>query len=69
MLFERARQDDSQEIYSHIRQARRDYENAVNRFNTAIHSDMTELAISDINAAMKRYGVIVNSAKKLASVK
>lgn len=67
MLFERARtENEDDELYERVRQAKRDYDNAISRFNNATRSEMTELAISDMNAAMKRYCFLINSKHEKA---
>ena len=65
MLTEKVKPNDHGSLYDSIKNAKLDYDNAVNRFNTAQTDRMTELAIMDMNAAMKRYSVIVEQAREM----
>lgn len=65
MLTEKEKSNDYGSLYDNIKNAKLDYDNAVNRFNTAQTDRMTELAIMDMNAAMKRYSVIVEQAREM----
>ena len=69
MIFEKARTDEQDALSNDIAEAKRDYDNAVNRFNSARSDSMTDLAIFDMNTAMKRYCFIVETAKYADSSK
>lgn len=65
MFFERAKTDDKDEIYMQMAEAKRDYDNALNRFNAAQTEAMINLAVFDMKAAMKRFCFVMEKAKKL----
>lgn len=62
MIFEQAATEKAEEIALKINNAKKDYENAVNRFNNATCNETITLAIFDMNTALKRMAFIIKSA-------
>ena len=64
-MFEMARYDDThEEVFTEAGKALRDYDAAFSRFNSATDEALINLAVFDMNAAMKRYCFIVKSVKE-----
>lgn len=63
MISERAKTEDNEEREEMLKKAKRDYENALNRFNATDNEHLCDLAIFDMNTAMKRVSVILKSDK------
>ena len=64
MFFERAQEDEMQDKKERFSKAKRDYDNAVNRFNCAKSGELARLAVFDMNTAMKRLCVIIKSEQQ-----
>ena len=62
MFAQMAKQNYKDELYEKVLEAKRDYDTALSRFNASDDEAMINLAVFDMNAAMKRYCCLIKQA-------